>query len=313
MNIKTSSEFSNNIDMIEKYKELMKASINGDNNDTLYIRFKNTIEQRFENADFTPEERAKIEAEAMTQFMISTQRDILAAALDWSTKEATLELEKQKLEAEIFNLLASELQTRENANLVEQKALTEAVNRDLINAEKEKTQEETRAIAYDTDYVKPAEIELKNAEKESIKAKNDALIMEAIRMNGRVAGRDANGLPSDLTDEGVRYSSILSTQTDRYVKYATSARENGRIIPSVNSNGFMTGYSADIDGLKYQQTRVAEEQARAFVDSAVQGAVTSSSQLISLALSGEFQDKLTVDDINEYRAGIRFLVNRGNQ
>lgn len=95
---------------------------------------------------------------------------------------------------------------------------------------------------------------------------------------------------------GTKVETIKMSQANVYNGYATAYRQNGLVLPAIDSTtGWLTtGTTGDTTGLSYWQTKVAERQEKGFDDNTRQHVANSSATMVSMLLSSE--EAALVDD-----------------
>ena len=95
---------------------------------------------------------------------------------------------------------------------------------------------------------------------------------------------------------GTKVETIKMSQANVYNGYATAYRQNGLVLPAIDSTtGWLTtGTTGDTTGLSYWQTKVAERQEQGFDDNTRQHVANSSATMVSMLLSSE--EAALVDD-----------------
>lgn len=111
---------------------------------------------------------------------------------------------------------------------------------------------------------------------------------------------------------GTKVETIKMSQANVYNGYATAYRQNGVVLPVIDSVGWLTsGTSADATGLNYWQTKVAERQEKGFDDNTRQHVANSSATMVSMLLSSE--EAALVDDASaalaKWTAAVDYLNN----
>lgn len=121
-------------------------------------------------------------------------------------------------------------------------------------------------------------------------------------------------LPSGAyTSYGTKVETIKMSQANVYNGYATAYRQNGIVLPIIDSTtGWLTNQTTgDTSGLSYWQTRVAERQEKGFDDNTRQHVANSSATMVSMLLSSE--EAALVDDASAALAKWTTAVDYLNQ
>ena len=115
------------------------------------------------------------------------------------------------------------------------------------------------------------------------------------------------------TSYGTKVETIKMSQANVYNGYATAYRQNGIVLPSIDSTtGWLTSQTTgDTTGLSYWQTQVAERQKKGFDDNMRQHIANSSATMVSMLLSSE--EAALVDDASAALAKWTTAVNYLNQ
>ena len=113
----TTIAVSTSLDVIDRYRELVEASLDGD---SIYIRAKETVERLYENSDMTDAKKAEVIANTIASMANSISASSMQLALQWESQEAELGLKKEELEYRI-DLMKLEAEKAEyDANLVKE-------------------------------------------------------------------------------------------------------------------------------------------------------------------------------------------------
>ena len=112
---------------------------------------------------------------------------------------------------------------------------------------------------------------------------------------------------------GTKVETIKMSQANVYNGYATAYRQNGIVLPIIDSTtGWLTNQTTgDATGLSYWQTQVAERQKQGFDDNTRQHVANSSATMVSMLLSSE--EAALVDDASAALAKWTTAVNYLNQ
>ena len=89
---------STSLDVIDRYRELVEASLDGD---SIYIRAKETVERLYENSDMTDAKKAEVIANTIASMANSISSSSMQLALQWETQRVELALAKEELEYKI--------------------------------------------------------------------------------------------------------------------------------------------------------------------------------------------------------------------
>ena len=89
-------------------------------------------------------------------------------------------------------------------------------------------------------------------------------------------------------DYGTKVETLKKAKVDTYATYANSYRQNGKINYTTNAtDGSFSTVTAELTGLTYFQTKVAERQIKGFDDNMRQHIVNSSASMVSMLLTTE--------------------------
>ena len=94
----TTIAVSTSLDVIDRYRELVEASLDGD---SIYIRAKETVERLYENSEMSGAKKAEIVASTVTSMAASISANCMQLALQWESQESELGLKKEELEYKI--------------------------------------------------------------------------------------------------------------------------------------------------------------------------------------------------------------------
>ena len=94
----TTISVSASLDVIDRYRELVEASLDGD---SIYIRAKETVERLYENSEMSGAKKAEIVASTVTSMAASISANCMQLALQWESQESELGLKKEELEYKI--------------------------------------------------------------------------------------------------------------------------------------------------------------------------------------------------------------------
>lgn len=109
---------------------------------------------------------------------------------------------------------------------------------------------------------------------------------------------------------GTKVESLKMAKANMYSTYATTFRQNGVVLPSVDANGYLThGTEANDDGSAYWQTRVAQRQRQGFDDNMRQHVVNSSATMVSMLLGTEDASLVTPaqDALDRWKTAAGYL------
>ena len=241
---------------------------------SIYLKVKETITDYVDKGDLTAKERAEIVAKTIAD---------LAQGMTLNTLNAAIKIAQENRDAEY--------------------TLT-------------KLKEDTRLT---TAQVAKIEADIENAD-----ADKDLKILAGWKAQGElyrdygVHTWDYTLLPTVLpigaySTYGTKVETIKMSQANVYNGYATAYRQNGVVVPVIDtSTGWLTNATTgDTKGLSYWQTKVAERQEKGFDDNARQHVANSSATMISMLLSSE--EAALVDDASRALAKWTTAVDYLNQ
>lgn len=114
---------TNKLDVMSKYKELLKESMG---KDSPYIRAKETLEKMYTDNDVPQESKGEVLASLISSLNTSVMTTSMNTALEWAAKEKDLELKKIELEKQLqllnYNIeqAKAEVDRTTNADLIQQ-------------------------------------------------------------------------------------------------------------------------------------------------------------------------------------------------
>lgn len=92
---KLNLQLETNIDVLDKYTQLVEASLSGD---SVYIRAKETLDELFKDSVFDNKERGEIVAQVISSITGSITSNSMGTALSWASAEKNLFLQKTESE-----------------------------------------------------------------------------------------------------------------------------------------------------------------------------------------------------------------------
>ncbi len=225
------------IEIIEKYQELMAASLA---DDSIYARSKQTFYELFDKLNINETEKAQVVASNITQMTTTMSSVAMQTALSWAKENRDGAYTLSKLKAETELAIA-------NTALTEQKICTEEKQTALICAQIESTlassiRENGKVASYDADGCKPLSLNeegLKYEQTKQVMAATYQSYADAYRKSGVVQ------IGEDITDN---YMKGLSGDGDGYtwqqIQFSERQRlsfEDSKINHAVNSSASMIG------------------------------------------------------------------------
>ena len=105
------------LDVVEKQKELAAALMD---EDSIYIRMKETLVDLLEKGDIKATDRAKVVSETVAQMAVNLTNASLSTALAWQAQEKELALKKKELEVRL-DVLQNEIdKSKEDVRLAKE-------------------------------------------------------------------------------------------------------------------------------------------------------------------------------------------------
>lgn len=239
-------EVIGDLEVIDLYKELMTVSTE---QDSLYIKAKETLQSMFETGDFTGSEKSAIIAQTIAGIANGTTATILesAIAIAKENRDAPYVLAKLKEETIL-------LQEQQNKLATENDLAAEDVKLKTYTGWKLQG-ELVRDFG-----IKAYELTL-----------NDDIVA-LVRYDAA----------------GIKYEAERQARANVYNTYASSYRGNGFVSVNLNADGSLAATTtADTNGLTHAQTNVAIRQEQGFDDNMRQHVANSSATMMSMLLSTE--------------------------
>lgn len=87
-----------NLDIIDKYKQLVKASLDGD---SIYIKTKETLQDMFDNDSITEQNKSEILSSVLGSINKTVITSAMSSALAWESGERELIMKKAELEKKL--------------------------------------------------------------------------------------------------------------------------------------------------------------------------------------------------------------------
>lgn len=238
--------------VIDMYQKLMKSSVG---QDSVYIKAKETIVQILEDANITGDQKGQILSQVIGSMVSTVTAQALGGAADLAKYGREMPYQLAKICAEIELI---------------------GVQKEVALLEKEKVAAEVLRIQAETNKTL-AEIELVNAQKDAIIVDKNLKTIQgwlAQAQMYRDYGMTLTGLnianpligDGNFQVRGTKEAEARHIAANAYATYAGSWRQNGNVVPVVNTSGTMTAATADTSGLTYWQAQVAERQKQGFDD-----------------------------------------------
>jgi hypothetical protein len=254
MSIKVTIELDTQLDVVNKYQELVNKSLDSD---SVYIRMKETMSDMLDKGDIDETVKAEVISNVLTSMSTSIASSSMSLALQWSSSEAELKLKKATTEAEL-ELLAEKIK------------LTEA----------QKAQVYTQDIAAQSGSVKtdglPTVVDGRVvALGKGTKDTEEELVAQKVKQ--AVKETELVQLKKTETNAGIH-----KLVADTYVNYGTYA---GYTISETGVTG-VTRMDTN-KSLSDQQLMIATEQAKGYVYNAWASAASGASATIGTVISAD--------------------------
>ena len=227
---------SGELDVIDKYKELMTATLA---EDSLYMRTKETFYELFKDLDLDSEEKARMVSESMAQLAGSMSGASMQTALAWAKEERDGEYTLAILHGQALKAQADVLLTEASICEMEAKTDNQCAQREALLAGS--LRENGRVKNYDPDdNCKPTELMdegLKYYQTEMVKAQRYGIISDTFLKNGRVE-IDNQGLPVS-TDGSGKMSEDIKFSIRQRISFEDSKRNHAANAASQMISGLL--------------------------------------------------------------------------
>jgi len=234
INIPTGMNGSLNV--IEKYEDLMKATIA---EDSLYMRTKETFYELFKDLDLDSEEKARMVSESMAQLAGSMSGASMQTALAWAKEERDGEYNLTILHGQALKAQADVLLTKAMICEMESKTDNLCAQREVMLAGS--MRENGRVATYDTeDTCKPVLLMdegLKYHQTEMVKGQRYGILSDTYMKNGRVV-IDSDGIPVD-TDGAGKMSEDIRFSIRQRISFEDSKRNHAANASSQMISGLL--------------------------------------------------------------------------
>jgi len=256
-----------NLEVVSKQRELVTEALGADG---AYIRTKETLEELFNDGEFTGVDRASLIANTLSQLATSITNSAMSTALQWAYKEKDLYLKKEELELQFEAI-------KLNNKKAEQDVIASIANKHLLQAKVLR------------EYGKPT----LDADGNVVVLADEGRVFEEIR-----------ALRQDTSNKAL-VPNQMKAQTDE-----VNARTHKLIADTYVNHGLFTGYTITPHGIAYankvdtgyvtlsdMNKQVAKEQAKGYAWNAWSNAASSSSGMIGTLIASETAE--LVDDAQE--------------
>lgn len=256
----TTIAVSTSLDVIDRYRELVEASLDGD---SIYIRAKETVERLYENSDITDTKKAEVIANTIASMANSISASSMQLALQWESQEAELGLKKEELEYKIDLMKLEALKADQevagseaNKHLLQAKLIREYGNK-TVNTNGDVVlldasglvYEQIRASVQDTANKALLSTQI-TSQTEEVQARTHKLVADTYVNHGLFTGYT-------ITDTGIAFATKVAT-------------------------GYVT--------LSDMNKQVAKEQAKGYAWNAWSNAASSSAGMIGTLVAAEIPD-----------------------
>ena len=238
-----------NLKIIEKYEELMQASLG---EQSIYMRAKDTFKVIFDDLQVSEPEKAKIAAEHVMTMTTQLSSSAMSNALSWAKEERDGAYTLAKVKAEVEVALAQKELVAEQ--ICKMQKDTELACAQILATVSGSFRENGIPIGYEADGCRPTGLDdtgLKYHQTQQVKAATYQAFSDAYRKSGVVQiGVDINdsvtkGLsgPTDQITGGYTNQMTLNGERQR------QAYEDSKINHMLNAIGVVTGQmmSAEVD------------------------------------------------------------------
>jgi len=268
---------STSLDVIEKYRELVQASLDGD---SIYIRAKETVERLYDNSDMPENKKAEIIANTITSMATNISASSMQFALQWKSQEAELGLKKEELEYRIDQMKLEAAKT-------EQEVVSSEANKHLLQAK----------------LIREYGNKTVNANGDVVLLDDSGLIYEQIRATVQDTANKAL-----LSTQIVSQTEEVQARTHKLVAdtYVNHGLFTGYTITDTGIAGatkVATGYVT----LSDMNKEVAKEQAKGYAWNAWSNAASSSAGMIGTLIAAEIPDLDPTTYLNTWTTAVSKL------
>lgn len=248
---------STELDVINKYRELVRVSMEGDSS---YIRAKETLDEMYDDNDVPQEGKGEVLAGLISSLHTSVMTTSMNTALAWSAKEKDLELKKLELEKQLQILQNQIEQTKAEAD--------RTANADLIQQAESLRQHGKMTV------VNGKVVGLSD---EGLQYQNIQLTKEKVESENKA---------QELSDAKLKetYAGINKLVADTYVNYGMY---NGYTITDKGITGITDITPVGYTTLSDAQLSIAKEQAKGYAYNAWSNVASGLGSTIGVALTSE--------------------------
>ena len=238
---------SGKMDVIERYSDLMKATIA---EDSLYMRTKETFYELFKDLDLDSEEKAKMVAESMAQMATSMSGAAMQTALAWAKEERDGEYNLAILHGQAHKSQAEVLLAKAQICKMEKETENLCAQREVLLAGS--IRENGSVYKYDTeDPCKPLSLKdegLKFHQTEMVKGQRYSILSDSYLKNGKVT-IDSSGIPVSTDGKGKMSEDIKFSERQR-ISFEDSKRNHAANAASQMISGLL---AAEVFTDKHQE------------------------------------------------------------
>lgn len=236
----------------EQYKKLMKASTE---DDSVYLKMKDTITQFVTDTTLNDRERADIISTTLTNITGQLSATSMTAAIQIATenRDAPFALTKARVDTELADSQRKNSEQEYKILQLKEKEVQAGIDTAVIGGWN------TQANMYrDTGF----------------NASNLSTSTVILPHTG------------SKEDSGIKLQQYKASQADTYAKFAGAIQNNGYVQYSLGVNGLPVGVLSE-DGMVAEQTRVAKRQRFAFDDNMRQHVLNSSASMLGVMIGSE--------------------------
>ena len=248
---------STEIDIIEKYEELVKSSLGSE---SIYIRAKETISELLVKGGLTGPEKSKLIGETIAGLSSGLASACMSTALQWEAKEKDLALQKLELEQQL-DILKHQVTKAENEAV-------QVANADLI-AQANSLRNNGAMTVLDGKVV--------SLNDSGVAYETILLTREKVTTEGKAQALSDAKL--NETNAGVH--KIIA---DTYVNYGMYS---GYAITGTGVTGITNNTPTGLTTLSNAQLEIAKEQAKGYVYNAWSNVASGLGSTIGVALTSE--------------------------
>jgi len=225
-----------NLNVIEKYEDLMKATIA---ENSLYMRTKETFYELFKDLDLDSEEKAKMVSDSMVKLATDMSGISMQNAVAWAKEERDGMYTLSILHGQALKAQADVLLTKAAICEMENKTDNLCAQREVMLAGS--MRENGRVMAYDDeDACKPLSLMdegLKYHQTEMVKGQRYGILSDTYMKNGRIT-IDSDGIPIN-TDGTGKMSEDIRFSIRQRISFEDSKRNHAANAASQMISGLL--------------------------------------------------------------------------